>query len=641
MTVRILAVAALFAALLPASATEAQMAFVRSTQPNGELGHAISEAGDVNNDGFADILVGAPRDDVPGLDDGRAFLWFGGPGLRIAPDLIFDDGNGSEAWFGYAVAGIGDINGDNFDDIAIGAPQDDTAGADAGAVYIYYGGASMDATWDVRLTGETGDDNFGWALSRAGDMNGDLRPDFVVGAPNADPPAGTDAGSVYLYAGASGTPSSTPLVEFEGTLANAHFGWSVSDVPDFRGNGVASVLVGAPGYQSDTGRAYLFYGANGTPNTGVDVTFTHNISGEEFGWAVSHAGEFNSDSFIDIAIGAPGHQGDRGFVRIYYGESSPSSTPTSDLQILGETAGDRFGAAVADVGNFNGVGQDDLAVGAPLRDGGASVSGQVYLFPGGSSYTSASQGTDILADNPQGAPANDRFGTSLSALDDDLDGDGDPDFLIGAPFGNNGAGTVSGIGVVMGSGTGVIPVAEIPVVVQRSGIVIEMRFGGIAAEASEATLWTVEASPRLLGRLGREILAVAGELVAAVPVQDVAGVTEAELRFVRDGVTLNRTFDLPITPVVPTTLAAPWPNPFNPSTTVSFSVPAGVAYDLRVFDAQGRMVRFLESFVSTGERRTVRFDGLDDRGFGLASGVYRVVLVTEHERLARSMVLMK
>ena len=641
MIARNLVVAATLVATLPITSAQAQMAFLRGTQPNGELGHSITEAGDVNNDGFVDILVGAPKDAVPGLADGRAFLWFGGPGLSIAPNLTFDDGGGSQPWFGYAVAGIGDVNGDNFDDIAIGAPFDDTAGADAGAVYVYFGGSSMNETWDLRLTGETGDDRFGWAISRAGDMNGDGRDDFVVGAPYADPPAGTDAGAAYVYAGANGTPSATHLVRFTGSLANAHFGHAVADVIGFRGTGDSSVLVGAPGYQGDTGRAYLFYGATGTPNAIVDVTFTHNIAGEDFGFAVTQAGQFNNDAFTDIAIGAPGHQGDRGFVRVYYGASSPLPAPSNDQQILGETAGDRFGASVADVGNFNGVGQDDLAVGAPLRNAGATEAGQVYLFPGGSTYTLASQGTDIFAANPNASPANDRFGTSLSALDGDLDGDGDPDFLIGAPFGNNGAGTVTGIGVVMGSGSGVTPVAEIPVRVDRQGASVVFRFGGIAVDATEAALWTVQPTPRLLGRLGREIRVEAGELVVAVPSADLSGVEQAELRFEREGVSLHRTIDVPTLGAIVASLDTPWPNPFNPSTTLSFAVPAGVSYDLRVVDVQGRVVRTLDSGVSTGVRVDLVFDGQDDQGQVLASGVYRVVLITGQERLSRSMVLMK
>src|SRR5262249_7644779 len=143
--------------------------------PQGEndadfFGTSAAWVGDVNGDGFDDLLVGAFR--YPAIGSvGRAYLFFGGPAMDAVPDLIIDPPPGGSGWFGVSVASAGDFNGDGYPDFIIGAQQ---AGYE-GRAFIYYGGPSLDAVPDVTLIGETTGalTGFGASVASAGDVNGD------------------------------------------------------------------------------------------------------------------------------------------------------------------------------------------------------------------------------------------------------------------------------------------------------------------------------------------------------------------------------------------------------------------------------------------------------------------------------------
>jgi hypothetical protein len=165
---------------------------------NDNLGYSVSGAGDVNGDGFADVIVGAPLHDSPGPDAGRAYVYFGGPGADAAADLVLT-GPSAVDQFGVSVSGAGDVNGDGFADVVVGAIGNDAGGSDAGRAYVYYGGAGMDPVADQVLTGASGGDNFGISVSGAGDTNGDGHDDLIVGAFAADPGGVVEAGQAYLY----------------------------------------------------------------------------------------------------------------------------------------------------------------------------------------------------------------------------------------------------------------------------------------------------------------------------------------------------------------------------------------------------------------------------------------------------------
>ncbi len=614
--------------------------FLAGSDPGGQFGGDVSCAGDVNGDGIADWIVGAPRDDTAGTEAGRAFLWYGGSSIERAPDVTFSNGTGFDH-FGHSVSGIGDVNDDGFVDVAVGAPLDDTTGAEAGAVFVYFGGTNMNSVVDRTLLGEQGGDNFGWAISCGVDLNGDLNDidDFVVGAPGADTPS-ADAGAVYLFVG-SAAFSTTFARRYDGAIAGDNFGWDVECVADFRGIGVPSFLVGAPGFGLDAGRAYLYEGAVATlPDTVADVVFTNTIGDVEFGYAVASTGQFNADGLTDVVVGGPGRLGNRGYVRVYFGKAVPDAQPTADLEIVGELAGDRFGAALAHAGNALGSDRSDLLVGAPMRNAGAAMSGQAYLFAGGSSYTAASQGQDILPENPSSSVADDLFGTAVSSLGGDVDGDGFDELIIGAPGANAFDASVSGVAMLVGSDTGIVAVNEIPFRARPTGTYWELSFGGIVARATDAQLVTVEPSPRELAILGGRLELIHGELVASIPAGELQGVHEVDLRTVIDGRARVDRFAV-VVPELLLQLHRPSPNPFNPATRLRFDLARSGSVRLDVVDLRGRVVRTLVQDEREAGTHELVFDGRDAAGVHLASGVYRAVLSADGFRQSVSLILLK
>ena len=124
------------------------------------FGYSVAGAGDVNGDGYGDVIVGAYHNDAGGTDAGRAYVHFGGPGADAVADLTL---TGAAAYdqFGYSVAGAGDINGDGYDDVIVGALFNDGGAANAGRAYVYYGGPGADATADLTLTGAAEDEQSG------------------------------------------------------------------------------------------------------------------------------------------------------------------------------------------------------------------------------------------------------------------------------------------------------------------------------------------------------------------------------------------------------------------------------------------------------------------------------------------------
>jgi len=160
------------------------------------LGLSVSGAGDVNNDGFDDLIVGAPYNDAGGTNAGRAYVYSGETGAVLW--TFTGEAAGDE--FGTSVSGAGDVNNDGLGDLIVGAPENDAAGFDDGRAYVYSGqtGAVL-----FTFTGETDYDYFGWSVSGAGDVNNDGWDDLIVGAWESDA-GGGDAGRAYVYSGQTG-----------------------------------------------------------------------------------------------------------------------------------------------------------------------------------------------------------------------------------------------------------------------------------------------------------------------------------------------------------------------------------------------------------------------------------------------------
>ncbi len=393
----------------------------------GDLfGASVSNAGDVNGDGYADIIIGAIE--YPGETAvGNAYIYFGGPTIDYVPDLILS-GEADEDEFGWCVSFAGDMNGDGFDDVVVSAVANDSGGTNSGRVYIFFGGSPMNNVADVILTGESADDLFGRWVSYSGDVNGDGYSDVIVSAPYNDE-AGTDAGKAYIYFGGS-VVDNIPDLSFYGETAGDNFGLKASTAGDINGDGFGDVIISSPFNNSETGKVYIYFGSSSMDNI-ADLEITGILAGDSFGSAATMAGDVNGDGYSDIIIGAAGAASLKGEVYIYFGGSPMDDIV--DVTFSGETSGDSFGLTVALAGDVNGDGFDDVIVGSLSH---ASLTGRAYIFFGG-----------IVPDNipdiiTSGEATGDRFGCSVSTAGD-INGDGYCEFLVGA-YGNDANGTDAG-----------------------------------------------------------------------------------------------------------------------------------------------------------------------------------------------------
>lgn len=217
------------------------------------FGYALAAAGDVNGDGSRDLIVGAYQNDARGANAGRAYVYFGGPGLDSVPDLVLNGATAGDQ-FGIAVAGVGDVNGDGRDDLLVGARFNATGGFQAGRAYVFFGGTSLDAVPDLVITSTTPGERFGFTVARAGDVNGDWRDDFLVGA-YLNSAHGLEAGRAYVFFGGPGVDATSDLV-LDGESAGDHFSDGLAGA-DVNGDGRSDILVGASQRAGATGRAYV------------------------------------------------------------------------------------------------------------------------------------------------------------------------------------------------------------------------------------------------------------------------------------------------------------------------------------------------------------------------------------------------
>ncbi|RMH01725.1 MAG: hypothetical protein D6702_10610 [Planctomycetota bacterium] len=278
---------------------------------NDRFGNAVADAGDVDGDGLDDLLVGAWWADPGGISlAGSAYVFSGATGSLIHRF----DGSALGDALGGSVAGIGDLDGDGFDDVAVGAHNASPGGlAGAGSIFVFSG-----ATGSLlrRFDGTTAGDWLGTSVAAAGDIDGDGVPDVLGGAENASPGGIYKGGSAYVWSGASGQV----LYQFDGDLANSFLGSAVAGVGDADLDGVPDVAVGADGYpfaaQADAGLVRVFSGADGS--------LLHEsggaLAGDRYGTAVCGGRDLDGDGLPEIVIGAdqadPGGLTDAGRVEV-------------------------------------------------------------------------------------------------------------------------------------------------------------------------------------------------------------------------------------------------------------------------------------------------------------------------------------
>jgi len=422
---------ALLVAVLIGSATARTLVTLVGATPGDTFGGAVAAAGDLNGDGFGDVVGGGYQCDAGGLDAGRAYVYYGGRAVDAKPDLYLT-GEAAGDLFGVSVASAGDVNRDGFPDLIVGAHENDAFGANSGRAYIYFGGPGVDSKPDVVLSGEAAGDAFGYSVASAGDVNGDGCADVVVGAYENSARAG-GAGRAYLFFGGVQMDNPPDLV-FTGEAAGDYFGISVASAGDLNGDKYGDVIVGA--YQNDiggrdAGRAYVFFGGPRADDR-PDLTLTGVAAGDAFGFSVAPAGDVNKDGTADVIVGAYHNDAggaDAGRAYVFFGGVRPDARP--DLILTGDAAGDAFGFAVAGGGDLNGDGFSDVVVGGYGSDAGGSAAGRAYVYFGGTP-------PDAVPDfTVTGEATLDNLGYAVSG-GSDLDGDGFGDVAVAAPFGDAG-----------------------------------------------------------------------------------------------------------------------------------------------------------------------------------------------------------
>ena len=301
------------------------------TTGNSWLGLFVSDVGDINGDGVDDFAVGAPA-----AGKGRVWLYWGGPGLDATPDLVLE-GQATGDYFGNSVRGCGDVNGDGWDDLVVGAPWNDAIGDKAGRAYVFFGGPAPDAIADLIFSGATAGEWFGWSVAGPGDLDGN-GPDILVGSPYF----ATNLGRAYVYCGGAALDSIPDVIL---AAPNAGwFGWFVNGAGDFDSDGWNDCLIGS----NTAGLAYLYRGGPGFDGT-VDLIFTSpGGAGDRFGYGLAPAGDVNGDGHDDVIIGAMHNDAggeDAGRAYVYFGGSSPNVV--ADLVLTGTVARGIFGRTVA------------------------------------------------------------------------------------------------------------------------------------------------------------------------------------------------------------------------------------------------------------------------------------------------------
>ena len=391
-------------------------------------GVAVDSAGDINRDGFDDVIVGAKYYDSPSTSAGLARVFYGSAtGLSSTPAWGVSGPGGTGAEFGTAVAGAGDVNGDGFADVLVSALGEDLTCCYnyQGAVYLYLGTATGLSTSAARSYGPGGQGfiYFGQQLTALGDVNRDGFADFAVGSKGYSNGQSSE-GAVFIYYGAA-TPPSAPSLIIEGNASNAGLGW-VGRAGDVNGDTYPDVIV------RGGNRVQIHYGsAAGLSATASWTADPSAIEIQNFS-PVAGAGDVNNDGYDDILVSDFVSATSLGRVHLYLGSASgPATTPAmtfvSPLPAVG------YGNGIAGIGDVDGDGYDDVVIAANGWSNGQSGEGRAFLHRGGPSGLSPTYAWTAESNSAGG-------NLGVVARAGDINHDGLADVILGAPqYANHGA----------------------------------------------------------------------------------------------------------------------------------------------------------------------------------------------------------
>ena len=429
-----------------------------------QLGFAVGDAGDVDQDGYADVIAGASRDDNNGLNSGSARVVSGKDGTILHQF----DGDSANDQLGFAVDGVGDVNGDGRADVAAGAVFDDDNGTDCGMVRVYSG---ADGSTLFTFYGTTVNDNLGGDVAGAGDVNNDGFNDIVSGMDRHDM-NGSDSGSARVFSGLDGAI----LYTFGGDSPNDNFGFAVDGAGDVNNDGNADVVVGTWADDNtgvDAGIVRV--------HSGVDGAILHSFDGDatndSLGWSVAGAGDVNGDGHADVIGGAPGDDNTftgAGMVRVYSGFDGAVLH-----QFDGDATGDQLGYAVGGDFDANGDGTPDVIGGAWFDDNTGLNAGSARVWSGAT-------GSVLMTID---GSAGDRLGRSVAG-GGDVDQDGFDDALAGANLADPNGASSGQVVVASGCDSGVVTYGV--GCAGSGGFVPEVGLVGCPNSGGEVTLFVEE-----------------------------------------------------------------------------------------------------------------------------------------------------
>ena len=378
----------------------------------GGFGTSVASAKDVNGDGYEDIIIGEPQNSDVFSYGGKAYVYFGGPGAGHTANLTLS-GTAVYSYFGCSVAGAGDVNGDGYDDVIVGAEYyGATIYGYQGAAYIFFGGEQMDNVPDVCIFGTQTYGELGASVAGAGDVNVDGYDDVLVGEPGNGSGSLTYRGAAYLYMGGQDMDNVSDLV-VQGAGMTNYLGMGLSGAGDLNGDGSADFMIGAYGSNaggSTSGEADIFFGGPALDSTPDLVVPGYGSEG--LGFSLAGAGDVNGDGYDDAIIGACFNSTNGQYAgAAYVLFGGKNMDADADVVMTGDSPNGEFGTSVTGGFDLNGDGYADVAVGSPYAGPSYSYNGTVSIYLGGP----AMNGTP---DAVMWGNHSDQLGRSVSGMGD-------------------------------------------------------------------------------------------------------------------------------------------------------------------------------------------------------------------------------